>query len=40
MHEAYAVHRDGQLVGFDLPVERAYAAAAPGFHATSGENTP
>lgn len=26
MHEAYAVHRDGQLVGFYLPVERAYAA--------------
>ena len=26
MHEAYAVHRDGQLVGFYLPVERAYSA--------------
>lgn len=26
MHEAYAVHRDGALVGFYLPVERAYAA--------------
>lgn len=24
MHEAYAVHRDGQLVGFYLPVERAF----------------
>jgi hypothetical protein len=26
MHEAYAVLRDGALVGFYLPVERAYAA--------------
>lgn len=26
MHEAYAVHRDGQLVGFYLPVERAFAS--------------
>lgn len=26
MHEAYAVHHDGRLVGFYLPVERAYAA--------------
>jgi len=26
VHEAYAVHRDGQLVGFYLPVERAFAA--------------
>jgi hypothetical protein len=26
MHEAYAVHRDGALVGFYLPVERAYTA--------------
>lgn len=26
MHEAYAVHRDGVLVGFYLPVERAYSA--------------
>ena len=24
MHEAYAVHRDGQIVGFYLPVERAF----------------
>lgn len=24
MHEAYAVHHDGQLVGFYLPVERAF----------------
>ncbi len=26
MHEAYAVHRDGQLVGFYLPVERAFTS--------------
>lgn len=26
MHEAYAVLRDGQFVGFYLPVERAYSA--------------
>lgn len=26
MHEAYAVVREGQLVGFYLPVERAYAS--------------
>lgn len=26
MHEAYAVHRDGNWVGFYLPVERAYSA--------------
>lgn len=26
MHEAYAVHHDGRLVGFYLPVERAYVA--------------
>ncbi len=26
MHEAYAVHHDGQLVGFYLPVERAFSA--------------
>ena len=28
MHEAYAVHRDGQLVGFYLPVERAFTSLA------------
>ena len=28
IHEAYAVVRDGQFVGFYLPVERAYAAVA------------
>jgi hypothetical protein len=26
VHEAYVVHRDGQWVGFFLPVERAYSA--------------
>lgn len=26
VHEAYAVHRDGQLVGFYLPVERAFTS--------------
>lgn len=28
VHEAYAVHRDGQLVGFYLPVERAFTSLA------------
>lgn len=28
VHEAYAVHRDGQIVGFYLPVERAFTPLA------------
>ena len=41
MHEAYAVHRDGQLVGFYLPVERAlHVARQAGAHATPGGTNP
>lgn len=41
VHEAYAVHRDGQIVGFYLPVERAYVALPlPASMPLQERNTP